>query len=237
MSARTRRWPCTQNSCRADERVVREVLELEVGIERPGVVAPAARLRGLARAARARARREPPDLLGERISWTGSASGSIATRPVAVRQPVGRHARRPVDRPHARAGIRRDGGRVEGRVLDLVAHPDHDLLAHRLDVHQRAAVGQPELAVSARRATRKRKSRNWCGAPTSSCMPLKIVADVVAREAERALHALRVDRARAHPLLDRDRRASPRAPCRMSTCGMPARSWRCAGEHVLAARG
>jgi len=50
-----------------------------------------------------------------------------------------RPARGPVDRPHLRVRVGGEGGRVEGGVLDVVAHGHHEFLAHRLDVGERAA--------------------------------------------------------------------------------------------------
>ena len=94
--------------------------------------------------------------------------------------------------------------------------PTHPFLAHRLDVHQRAAVRQPELAAAVVDARRKRKSRTPCGAPTSNCMPLKMVAtSSPPTKPSVLLHAPRVDRAGAHPLVDGDlphRLATPAQP-------------------------
>ena len=88
-------------------------------------------------------------------------------------------------------------------ILDVVAHADDELLAHRLDVHERAAVGQPELAaavvVEAEAEIEKAVRR-----ADVELHALEDGRDVVAAEAERALHALRVDRARTHPLGDGD---------------------------------
>ena len=70
-------------------------------------------------------------------------------RPRAVRVPVGRGPRRPVDRPDLRLAVGGHRGGVEGGVLDVVAHAADVVLAHRLDVEQRAAVVEVELAVPA----------------------------------------------------------------------------------------
>ncbi len=67
----------------------------------------------------------------------------------AVRLTVGGRAGRPVDRADLRLAVGGDRGGVEGGVLDVVAHALDVVLAHRLDVDQRAAVVEVELAVPA----------------------------------------------------------------------------------------
>jgi hypothetical protein len=105
--------------------------------------------------------------------------------------------------PTACARIRRDRRRVERRVLDRVAHREDGGLAVRLDLEQCAAALEPEEA--ARRALELVADVHvlMCEADVE----LEVShdgPDVVAFETHRALHALGVDRARAHPLLDRD---------------------------------
>ena len=143
----------TELPAHGEQRRMGQVLQLEVGIERPRVVGAAA---GLPVAGRQRGGklRQPrrADAPGERDLLDGRRVGLDAHPPVAVRRAVGGHARRAVDGADLGAWIGDDRGGVERRVLDLVAHPDHLLLAHRLDVHQRAAVRQPELAAAIGRA-------------------------------------------------------------------------------------
>jgi hypothetical protein len=95
-----------------------------------------------------------------------------------------------------------DGRRVEGRILDVVAHASDEALAHGLDVHQRAAVGQPELAVAGVGDTIAEVHELMWGTDVE-LDALEDGRDVVPREAERALHALGVDGARPQPLVDR----------------------------------
>ena len=84
-----------------------------------------------------------------------------------------------------------------------MAHGADVVVAHRLHVHQRAAVVEVELAVVV------------VDDPEAEVQELERRTDVeldvlerrlhrVALEAEEALGALRVDRARAHPLVDGD---------------------------------
>ena len=69
--------------------------------------------------------------------------------PGAVRMPVRREPGRAVDGTHLRARIGCDRGRVEGRVLDGVAHAEDVIGTHRLDIEQRPAVVEMELAMPA----------------------------------------------------------------------------------------
>ena len=61
----------------------------------------------------------------------------------------GGSARRPVDGRICALRLVASGGGVERGVLDVVAHAAHVVLAHRLDVQQRTAVVEVELAVPA----------------------------------------------------------------------------------------
>ena len=122
---------------------------------------------------------------------------------MTVRRAVGRARGRAVDRPHLRVRVGRAGGRVEGGVLDVVAHPVHELLAHRLDVHQRAAVVEPELAVL-RVVDLVPEVHELMRRADVELDVLEDRRDVAVAEVQRALRAQRVERARGHPLLDRD---------------------------------
>jgi hypothetical protein len=185
------------------ERPVREVGEPEPGVERALVVGRAARLAVLRTLVRRRRQREVPD--PERV--LGRADGLVVRvdrdRPVAVRMAVGRDARRPVDGPDARPRVRGEGGGVEGWVLDVVAHADDAALAVRFDVHERAAVVQPELAVVL--------VDDLVGDAHvlvhEADVELERLHDrshVVAFDAHQAPHAGRVRGARAQPLVDGD---------------------------------
>ncbi len=61
--------------------------------------------------------------------------------------PVGRYPGRPVDVADVRLGVDRLRRHVERAVLDVVAHVGDHGVAEWLGVHQRAAVGQLEVAV------------------------------------------------------------------------------------------
>ena len=134
------------------------------------------------------------------VGVSGS-SGSMVTVHARVRGPVGGDAGRPVHGAHAQLRIRRPPGRVERGVLDVVAHRDDRLLAHRLDVHQRPAVVQVERAVVV--VLHGHAEVHELG----RCADVELHAlegdlDRVPFEAEEPLHAPRVDRARTHPLVD-----------------------------------
>ena len=100
-------------------------------------------------------------------------------------------------------GVRRVRGRVERRVLDRVAHPDHALVAVRLDVDQRAAVLEPELAVQ-RIVHLVVHVHVLVHEADVELQRLHDRGHVVALDAHEAAHAVRVHRARAHPEVDRD---------------------------------
>ncbi len=123
--------------------------------------------------------------------------------PCAVRVPIGRYPRRPVDRPDLRPAVGGHRGRVERGILDVVAHAADVVLAHRLDVEQRAAVVEVELAVPAvvDGVAEVHELRRCADVELQA---LEDRDDVVALVAQCLLHPLRVDRAAAHPLLDRD---------------------------------
>ena len=124
-------------------------------------------------------------------------------RPVAVRLPAGRHTRRAVHGPHLRTRVRRAGGRVEGGVLDRVTHAVHVFLAHRFDVEQRAAVREPELAV-VRVVDAAAEVHEVRGGADVELDVLQDRRNIAVAEVERALRTQRIDRARGHPLFDRD---------------------------------
>src|SRR5680860_1528178 len=81
----------------------------------------------------------------------------------------------------------------------------HDeLLTHRFDVHERAAVREPELAVRVVMYLVPEVHELW-GRADVELHALEDRRDVVvAGVAEELLHPAGVDRTRAHPLLDRD---------------------------------
>ena len=140
------------------------------------------------------------------VGWGSTGvpcSGSITTRQWQCGRPVGRDAGRAVDRPHLRVRVGGARGRVEGRVFDVVAHAVHELFAHRLDVHQRAAVVEPELAVL-RVVDLVPEVHELMRRADVELDVLEDRRHVGVAEVERALRAQRVERARGHPLLDRD---------------------------------
>jgi hypothetical protein len=103
-----------------------------------------------------------------------------------------------------RARIRGDRGRVEGRVFDAVAHHHHPGFAALLDVHQRAAVLQPELGA----AVRLELEAHVHVLVREAHVELKGLhdgGDVVALDLHQPLHAARVVGRRALPLPDRER--------------------------------
>lgn len=124
-------------------------------------------------------------------------------RPVAVWHPVRGHPGRAVDRPHLGTRVGGDGRGVEGRVLDVVAHRHHVVGAHRFDIHQRAAVVEPELAVVVI-GDQEPEVHELRRSADIDLQPLEDGLDGVPFESQRLLHATGVDRARPHPLLDGD---------------------------------
>ena len=119
------------------------------------------------------------------------------------RQMVREPSRRTVHGPDLCARVRRDRRRIEGRVLDRVAHPVHVVLTHGFDVEQRATVREPELPVV----------RIFHPAPKvhevvrRTDVQLNVLQDrrhVGVAETKGALRAPGIHRARGHPLVDRD---------------------------------
>ena len=108
-----------------------------------------------------------------------------------------------MDRPYPGVAVGGDRGRVERRVLDVVAHRDHELGTHRLDVHQRAAVVEPELAVIVIDDPIAEIHELGRG-PDVELQSLEDGLDRVPGEPECPLHPRRVERARPHPLVDGD---------------------------------
>ena len=130
-------------------------------------------------------------------------------------------------RAHLGAGVGRHRGGVERRVLDGVAHPEHVLLAHRLDVEQGAAVVEVEFAVPAVVDGVAEIHELRRGADVE-LQALEDGGHVVALVVQRLLHAPGVDRAGARPLLDGDLHhlvAAERAECTR-----PSRNGRSAGR-------
>ena len=133
---------------------------------------------------------------------TGSADSSICHRPVAVGA-AARDSRRSVHRPHPGARVGGDRGRVEGRVLDVVAHDSDHRFAHRDRVGERTAGPQPELAAI-RRVELVPDVHELVGEADVELQSLEDRLDVGALESEEPLHPSGVDRARHHPLVDRE---------------------------------
>ncbi len=158
----------------------------------------------------------------------------MVTVQCAVRRTVGGHPGRPVDRAYPGVAVGGGGRGVERGVLDVVAHRDHVVGAHRLDVHQRAAVVEPELAVVV--------VDHWIAEvhelgrrPDVELQPLEDGLDRVPLEPECPLHPPGVERARAHPLVDGDvaHPSRPNAPIRW---GIPARSMTCPARRYSGTR-
>ena len=182
----------------------REILEPEIGSEGAGVADLAVRV-GVLSDARARQRRGQRRADDRQVRVRNRRLGRWVDvdAPRAVRHPVRWGPWRAMDRPHDRVRGRRRGGGVEGGVLDRVAHAPHPLVAHRLHVHERAAVaefehrvvlvgdGDLEVHVLGRRAD----------------VDLQVLHDGddgLSAEAHRLLHAQGVQRAGGRPLVDRD---------------------------------
>src|SRR5262249_1228049 len=153
--------------------------------------------------------------------------------PVTVRHAIGRRARRPVDRTAARARIGRNGGGVERRVLDGVAHRAHGGLAVALDLEERATALQPEEPPAAVRELIAHV-HVLVRETDVELESLEDGGDAVASEVEAALHPPGVDRARPHPLLDRDGLARRGSEPEMHVRQRPAIQ-QVAEEHVLPA--
>ena len=115
-----------------------------------------------------------------------------------------------MDGAAAGARVGRDGAGVERRILDGVAHRAHRRLAVLLDLEERAAAHQPEraalvaLEVVVHVHVLMRE-------PDIELEALEDRAHAGAGETHAGLHPAGVDRAGAHPLLDRDRLACLRA--------------------------
>ena len=192
---------------RDHERPVREVLELEVGVEVPVVVVPAA---GFGVGVDAGAVTSIPAITDASTSARlGCGNDRIERRvdldgPSAVRHLVGR-APGAGGGPAApgRAGSwpprsrRRSGPRSRGTCPARTPRPSARRPSARRSVRARTRRGPSSF-------TWHRKSMNWCGAPMSSWRFFMIVGTLPSREVERPLGADRVHRARAHPLHDRD---------------------------------
>ena len=189
----------------ARQRRSRERAEVDVGDERAGVVGGAV---GGVSGALDRVELEGggagAGVDGEqRCRLGGRGAGVDDDGPGAVRGAVGRRARRTVHGPHLRVRVGGHGGGVEGGVLDVVAHAAHVVLAHRLDVEQRAAVVEVELAVGLV-VHGVAEVHELGGSADLELHPLEDRGDAGALEAEGALHAAGVDRAGRRPLLDGD---------------------------------
>ena len=123
--------------------------------------------------------------------------------PAAVWHLVSRHPRWPVDGAYLGQWIGCDCSGIEGRILDVVAHPAYVVLAHGLDIHQGATVVEPKLAVLGI-GHRKPEVHELWGSPDVELEALEDGDHVVADIVEGPLHPSGVDRACGHPFLDRD---------------------------------
>lgn len=110
-----------------------------------------------------------------------------------------------VHRPNLGVRIGGQRCRVEGGVLDVVAHRHHEFLAHRLDIGQRATVIEPELAVIVV-VDPEPEVHELRRRADIELQPLEDGLDAVAGEAKGPLHPAGVDRAGQLPLLDGHRR-------------------------------
>ncbi len=127
----------------------------------------------------------------------------MITGPGAVRLTVCRGPGRPVNRTHLALTVGGQRGGIKGRVLDVVAHTTHVVLAHRLDVEQRPAVIEVELAVPAI-MNRVAEIHELGRGADVELQALEDRDDVDALVLERLLHPPGVDRAGRRPLLDGD---------------------------------
>ena len=187
-----------------DQRRVRERAEVDVAQQRPGVVRGAL----VGRVDRVQLERRGAGLLDDVVRrQRGHRRVRLVDdhRPRAGRVAAGRHPRRAVHGPHLRLRVRGDRGGVEGRVLDVVAHRADVVLAHRLDVHQRAAVVELEGAVPAVLDVVP-EVHELRGSADVELQALEDRDHVGALVAQRLLHPPGVDRAGPGPLLDRDLR-------------------------------
>ncbi len=116
---------------------------------------------------------------------------------------VCRPARGTVDRTDLRVRIGGQCRGVECGVLDVVAHRGHVLVAQRFDVHQRATVVEPELAVL-RIVDPEAEVHELRRRPDVELQALEDGDDVVALVAQCTLHAPGVPGTRRLPFLDRD---------------------------------
>ncbi len=184
------------------QRRAREVLEPQVRVEGSGVVVEPTGAGddggegdpgGVAGADRHR-------LIGFRERLGGAIDLDV---PRAVRMAIGRAAGRAVQRSHPGPRVRGARSGVEGRVLDVVAHRGDVVVTHRLDVHERTAVGEVELTVVlvVDRVAEVHEARRRADVDLHA---LEDRGDVVASESERPLHPPGVDGAGAAPLRDGD---------------------------------
>ena len=132
---------------------------------------------------------------------TGSFAGSISIVQWQWGARSFGHARRAMDRADARARVRGVGGGVEGRIFDVVTHADDARLAVGLDVEQRAAVAQPELAAG-RALELPADVHVLVREADVELERLHDRVDPVSLDAHQTPHASGVDGARAHPLVD-----------------------------------
>src|SRR5262249_20363437 len=134
-------------AARAHERRARELLEPEVRIERTAIVVEAAARIGRWGREVDGAESRGRHALRDRRFLERRRGVIDEDLPPAMRHAVGGRAWRAVDRTAACQRIRRDGARVERRILDRVAHRADGFLAGLLDLEERAAGLEPERAA------------------------------------------------------------------------------------------
>ena len=103
--------------------------------------------------------------------------------------------------PDVSLGVDGLGGDIEGAVLDVMTHAGHHLVAERLDVHQRAAIGELEETVSLvhHLVTDVEVVMGKAGVELEY---LEDGFDIVAFDAHDLAKTVAVDRARPPPFLD-----------------------------------
>jgi len=188
------------------QRRVREVTQPEVGIEVAPIVVAAGGGAPVGDGVRHRGQGEVRHALGQCNRPHRVICLIDDDCPVAVWMTVGGHPRRTVDRSDLRPRVRRQRRRVERRIFNGVAHVEHLRLAERFDVDEGTTVKEPELAMQ--------RIRHAVGhvhvLVTETHIELQCLHDrrhVVALNAHHLTHAIGIDRAHAHPLVDVHRRA------------------------------
>ncbi len=175
-----------------DERRMREVAETHVREQRSRVIV-ASTAAGNDRTQLDRPRHGSSQRLGVRLDGRRNMRRVDRHRPRAVGVPILGTSGWAVDRSHLCVRIRRERGGVEGRVFDVVAHRGHVLVSERFDVHERAAVIEPELTVIAVvDAEPEVHELRW--RPDVELQALEDRHDIIALVLQRPLHAPGVPR-------------------------------------------